>query len=41
MLVIYNNCGNLKVCSKEEIKFLNKCKIYPQNQLCYECKFFI
>jgi hypothetical protein len=41
MIVINNHYVDLKVCSKEEITILNKCKICPQNKLGYECTFFI
>ena len=36
LIVINNHYMDLKVCSKEEISTLNKCKICPQNQLGYE-----
>jgi hypothetical protein len=41
MIVINNHYLDLKVYNKEEISILNKCKIYPQNKLGYECTFFI
>ena len=41
MIVINNHYVDLKMCNKEEISILNKCKICPQNKSGYECTFFM